>query len=123
MLLIDTSVQSFIMIAITSFIGMFAVAAAIEGYLFGPMNPVFRVIIAASGLALMYPGTLTDLIGIGGVAAIFIIEWINRGKKKAATGLSFHGMKMKRVSSLNLQIHSRSWHLKSFSIQKLHLAT
>jgi hypothetical protein len=33
----------------------------------------------------MYPGTLTDLIGIGGVAAIFIIEWINRGKKKAAT--------------------------------------
>ncbi len=85
MLLIDTSVQSFIMIAITSFIGMFAVAAAIEGYLFGPMNPVFRVIIAAAGLALMYPGTLTDLIGIGGVAAIFIIEWINRGKKKAAT--------------------------------------
>mgnify|MGYP007111683489 CR=1 FL=1 len=29
--------------------------------------------------------SLTDIIGIGGVAVIFIIEWINRGKKKAVT--------------------------------------
>ena len=69
------------MIAVTSFIGMFAVAAAIEGYMFGPMNPVFRIILAAAGLALMYPGTVTDIIGIGGVLVIGVIEWLNRGKK------------------------------------------
>ena len=84
MLLIDTTIPGFVMIAITSFIGMFAVAAAIEGYLFGPMNPVFRIIIAAAGLALMYPGTVTDIIGIGGVLAIGAIEFLAKGRKKAA---------------------------------------
>ena len=84
MLLIDTTVGSFILIAITSFIGMFAIAAAIEGYMFGPMNPVFRILIAAGGLALMYPGTLTDVIGCGVVVAIGVIEWLNRKKKTAA---------------------------------------
>jgi TRAP transporter 4TM/12TM fusion protein len=84
MLLIDTSAAGFILIAVTSFIGMFAVAVAIEGYMFGPMNPLFRVIIAAAGLALMYPGMLTDVIGIGGVAVIGIIEWLTRGKKATA---------------------------------------
>ena len=84
MLLIDTTAAGFAMIAVTSFIGMFAVAVAIEGYMFGPVNPVFRVIIAAAGLALMYPGTLTDIIGIGGVAVVGIIEWLARDKKKAA---------------------------------------
>ena len=81
MLLIDTTIGGFVMIAVTSFIGMFAVAAAIEGYMFGPMNPVFRIILAAAGLALMYPGTVTDIIGIGGVLVIGVIEWLNRGKK------------------------------------------
>ena len=84
MLLIDTTIASFVMIAITSVIGMFAVAVAIEGYLFGPVNPVFRILIAAGGLALMYPGTLTDVIGIGVVAAVCVIEWLNRKKKVAA---------------------------------------
>ncbi len=84
MLLIDTSVGGFILIAVTSFIGMFAVAAAIEGYMFGPMHPVFRIILAAGGLALMYPGITTDLIGIGCVFAVIVIEWLNRGKKIAA---------------------------------------
>ena len=84
MLLIDTTVGSFVLIAITSFIGMFAIAAAIEGYMFGPMNPVFRILIAAGGLALMYPGTLTDVIGCGVVVAIGVIEWLSRKKKTAA---------------------------------------
>ena len=84
MLLIDTTIPGFVMIAITSFIGMFAIAAAIEGYMFGPMNPVFRILIAAGGLALMYPGTLTDVIGCGVVVAIGVIEWLSRKKKTAA---------------------------------------
>ncbi len=84
MLLIDTTIPGFILIAVTSLIGMFAVAAAIEGYMFGPMNPVFRILIAAADLALMYPGTVTDIIGIGVVLVIGIIEWMKRGKKTAA---------------------------------------
>ncbi|MDO5703295.1 MAG: TRAP transporter large permease subunit, partial [Lachnospiraceae bacterium] len=84
MLLIDTTVGGFVLIAITSFVGMFAVAAAIEGYMFGPMHPLSRIIIAAAGLALMVPGTVTDIIGIGGVVLIGVIEWMRKGKTQAA---------------------------------------
>ncbi len=83
MLLIDTTAAGFVLIAITSFIGMFAVAAAIEGYLFGMINPVFRIILAAAGLALMYPGTLTDIIGLSVVVVIFVIQRITSSKQKA----------------------------------------
>ena len=84
MLLIDTTAIGFTMIVITSFIGMFAIAAAIEGYMLAPLNPVFRILLAAAGLALIYPGTLTDVIGIAVVAAIFAFELIRKRRAKAA---------------------------------------
>ena len=64
MLLIDTNVPEFVMIIITSVIGMFAISAAIEGYMTTSLNPVFRIVLAAAGLMLIYPGTVTDIIGI-----------------------------------------------------------
>ena len=44
---------------------------------------LFGILIAAGGLALMYPGTLTDVIGCGVVVAIGVIEWLSRKKKMA----------------------------------------
>ena len=84
MLLIDTTVTGFIMIVITSFVGMLAIAAAIEGYMFKNINPVFRILLAAAGLALIYPGTLTDVIGLVVVAIIFAIEIIQKRRNAAA---------------------------------------
>ena len=84
MLLIDTTVMGFIMIVITSFIGMFAIAAAIEGYMFISLNPVFRILLAAAGLALIYPGTLTDVIGVAVVVVIGVIVWLQSKKQKAS---------------------------------------
>ena len=81
MLLIDTTAGEFVMIIITSFIGMFAIAAAIEGYMLNVLNAPMRVILAVTGLLLIYPGTMTDVIGIVVVAFIFILEF---RKKKAA---------------------------------------
>jgi TRAP-type uncharacterized transport system fused permease subunit len=79
MLLIDTNVPEFVMIIITSVIGMYAISAAIEGYMTSVINPVFRIILAAAGLMLIYPGTATDIAGIAITALIFVIQW---GKKK-----------------------------------------
>ena len=84
MLLIDTTVFGFVMIVITSFIGMFAIAAAIEGYAVRKLNSVFRILLAAAGLALIYPGTLTDIIGIAVVAVIMAIEIISKKRAAAA---------------------------------------
>ena len=78
MLLIDTNVLEFVLIIITSVIGMFAISAAIEGYMFTALNPVFRIALAAAGLMLIYPGTVTDIIGIAITVGIFVIQMAQR---------------------------------------------
>ena len=78
MLLIDTNVLEFVLIIITSVIGMFAISAAIEGYMFTALNPVFRIALAVAGLMLIYPGTVTDIIGIAITVGIFVIQMAQR---------------------------------------------
>lgn len=76
MLLIDTTVAEFIQIIITSFIGMYAIAAALEGYLLRPLHPLLRTICALAGLMMLYPGMLTDMAGIIVVGLIFASEYL-----------------------------------------------
>ena len=83
MLLIDTNVPEFIIIIITSVIGMFAISAALEGYMTTKLNIVFRLALAAAGLMLIYPGTVTDVIGIAITAGIFVISRFNRSASPA----------------------------------------
>ena len=85
MLLIDTTVAEFVIIIITSVIGMFAIAAALEGYMLANLNPLLRIVLAAAGLCLIYPGTVTDIIGIVVTAVIFVFQWqVGKGRKEAA---------------------------------------
>ncbi|MDO4475403.1 MAG: TRAP transporter permease [Lachnospiraceae bacterium] len=74
MMLIDTNAAEFVLIVITSIVGMYAIAVALEGYMVKVLNPLFRVILAAAGLALMYPGLVTDIAGMAVVAVILVIE-------------------------------------------------
>ena len=46
------------------------------------MNPVFRIATAVGGILMMIPGTFTDVIGVALVAAVVVIQLIQ--KKKAA---------------------------------------
>ena len=80
MLLIDTNVAEFVVIIITSVIGMYAIAAGLEGYMLTNVNPVLRVVLVAAGLCLIYPGTVTDIIGTAVTAAIFISEIVTKKK-------------------------------------------
>ena len=75
---------SVIQICITSLLGIFGVAAALNGYLFKPMNPLFRVAIAAGGLCMMYPGTLTDVVGLVVVAGIYVLQRMGAKNSAAA---------------------------------------
>ncbi len=83
MLLMDTNALEVIQIIITSTIGMIGVAAALEGYLHGTLLWPLRILIAAGGLLLIDPGTMTDIVGIVIVAAIFAFQ-LFREKKQAA---------------------------------------
>ena len=72
MLLIDTNIPEFVLIIITSVIGMFAISAAIEGYMTTNLNPVLRIVLAVAGLMLIYPGIVTDIIGIVVTVCVFL---------------------------------------------------
>jgi len=80
MLLIDVDVWGIVQIIITSLVGLFGISAALEGYLKCPMHPFIRIMSAAGGLMMMIPDTLTDVIGIALMVAVFIIQTIKAKK-------------------------------------------
>ena len=82
MLLIDTTAWQVALVVVTSIVGIFGVAAALNGYLFRGMKPIPRVVIAAGGLLMMDPAPLTDLVGI--VLLLAVVAWQFWGAKKAA---------------------------------------
>ena len=83
MLFVDTTAVQVIMVVITSLIGMFGVAAALNGYLFRHMNPLVRILFAAGGLLMMYPTTMTDVIGVAIFAAAFAWQYLSAKRNPA----------------------------------------
>ena len=84
MLFIDATAFDVVQICITSIIGLFGVAAGVNGYLYRTINPVLRILMAAGGLMLMYPTTVTDIAGIVVVGAVIAIQYFS-SKKETAT--------------------------------------
>ena len=76
-------VQS-VLIVLTSLAGLYGVAAALNGHLYKPMNPLFRLLIAAGGLCMMIPGNLTDVIGVVVVVGIVLLQRASAKKSAAA---------------------------------------
>ena len=74
MLFIDTNALQVVQIIISSLIGLFGVASALNGFLYCKINPLFRILLVAGGLGMMIPGTLTDVIGLAVVAAVVILQ-------------------------------------------------
>ena len=71
-----------IQICITSLLGIFGVAAALNGFMFRQMNPLFRVLMALGGLGMMIPGTVSDLVGLVVVGGIYAYQYVSVAKKK-----------------------------------------
>jgi len=86
MLFINTTALEVITISVTSFIGIFAVSAALEGYLLSHMGWLQRILSAAGGLMLIYPGVVTDAIGITLVGLIVVLQYTARKKASAVQG-------------------------------------
>ena len=63
-----------VQICVTSLLGIFGVAAALNGFLFRPMNPLFRILMAIGGLGMMIPGTVTDIGGLIIVGGIYFFQ-------------------------------------------------
>ena len=82
MLLIDTTAWQVTLVVVTSLVGIFGVAAALNGFLLRPMALLPRIAIAAGGLLMMDPAPLTDLIGVVLLAAAVL--WQALGARKTA---------------------------------------
>ena len=74
LLFINTNAVQVIFIIITSLIGIFGVSSGIRGYAFRNMTVIERILIIIGGLLLIYPETITDVIGFLTVASIIGIQ-------------------------------------------------
>ena len=81
MLFIDTTVWEVVLICVTSCIGIFGVSASLEGYFLHNMAWFERIVCAAGGLLLIYPGIVTDAIGLALIGVVLAIQLIT--KKRA----------------------------------------
>ncbi len=84
LLMIDTNAGEVIRIVITSFIGIFGVAAGLEGYLKTKMNVLQRVIFVVSGLMLIFPSWITDIVGIVLIAGVIVWQYMGAARSGAS---------------------------------------
>jgi len=83
MLFIDTTVLNVIAIIITSFLGMVAISAGIEGYMLRRLKMPTRILCIFIGIMLIDPEHITDIIGAVLLAVIFAAQLIANKKAKA----------------------------------------
>jgi len=84
MLFIDTTAWEVVLICITSCVGIFGVSAALEGYFLKTMAWYERLLSAAGGLLLIYPGLVTDVVGLALVATVLTIQLLKGKNTKTA---------------------------------------
>ena len=81
------TVWSVASITISATLGMASIAAGLMGYLIRDMKWISRAALIIGGLLMVYPGTVTDLIGLAVLIAIFVLQRIENKKDKAAVSV------------------------------------
>ena len=71
-----------IQIVLSAVLGIFGVAAGLEGHVFKGMPWYFRVLSIGGGLCMLYPGTLSDVIGLVLVGGVVVLQYLS-GKREA----------------------------------------
>ena len=73
-----------VQICVSAFIGIFGVAACLNGYMFKEINVVLRIALLAGGLTLIIPGLVTDIIGLVLVLGVVAYQYISAKRDKHA---------------------------------------
>ena len=75
MLFVDvTGAFQVVQICISALLGIFGVAAALNGFLYRHIPALLRVVIAAGGLCMLVPGTWSDIVGFLLVAGVVVFQ-------------------------------------------------
>ena len=79
----DASVFEMALVCVTALLGLFCIAAALNGYLFKKINPVLRIALVVGGLCAMIPGIASDVVGIAVAVAVVAFQYLTAKKKEA----------------------------------------
>ena len=74
LILLNTTLPQVIIISVTSVAGMVGIGAALTGYFVTDTKWYEQIPLGLGGIMLVYPGTLTDVIGVGLVVAIWLLQ-------------------------------------------------
>lgn len=85
MLLIDIEFTGALLMIVTSMSGIVAVSAGVMAYLIHPMLWWERIAFVIGGIFMVIPGAVTDLIGLGVVAAGVAAQILRRNASKGAS--------------------------------------
>ena len=83
MLFIDTTPLAVVQIVISSLIGIFGVAASMNGYLYKKISWPLRIVFCIAGLMMMDPRPVTDVVGFVFLAAVFAWQYFSAKKNNA----------------------------------------
>ena len=71
-------------ITISASLGMLSIAAGLMGYLIHDLKWISRLALVAGGLLMVIPGTVTDLMGLALLVAVFLLQKAEIAKEKKA---------------------------------------
>ena len=75
MLFVDvSSALQVVQICISALLGIFGVAAALNGFLYRAISPLMRLILVVGGLGMLIPGTVTDVTGFVLVVGVVLYQ-------------------------------------------------
>ena len=88
LLLINATPWGIVQTIITAILGMVCIGSAVEAWYWTRMSWWERLVMVPAGLMLIIPGTMTDLIGLGLMALITVIQYYRTRKEKTVTTIS-----------------------------------
>ena len=82
LLMIDTTLWEIIWVTFTALIGMIAIGAGMIGFWYRKVKWMERILAVGAGLLLIYPESMSDIIGLILFSILFTIQLLTREKKE-----------------------------------------
>ncbi len=81
MLMLDSTVPEIVWVTFTAIVGMVAIGAGMIGFWYLKLNWIMRIVTVGTGMLLIYPETLTDVVGLVLFAILMAWQFISHKKQ------------------------------------------
>ncbi|MEK4423855.1 TRAP transporter permease [Solibacillus sp. FSL K6-1523] len=84
LLMIDVTMLEIIWVVFTAIMGMIAIGAGVIGFWYRKLMIVERLVVIAAGLAMVYPESLSDMIGLVVFIAMWALQIFSKNKENGS---------------------------------------